>query len=254
MNSDLPKVLHRVGDRPMVAWVVDACREAGCRRIVVVVGYEGERVREALRGEPGVEFVEQHEQLGTGHAVMMARSAFEGRPVGDVLVVAGDMPLLRGSTLAKLLRQHRDAQGGEGAGASVASGELRDPTGYGRIVRDADGSFQGIVEHRDATAEQRDIREVNPSCYCFRGDRLFDLLDRLDTDNAQQEYYLTDVLQLAREACETVLAAKVVAADEVEGINDVDQLQRVDARLRDRMARGPGGIGGEGAASAGVRV
>lgn len=250
MNSDLPKVLHPVGDRPMVQWVVDACREAGCRRIVVVIGYEGDRVREALAGERGVEFVEQREQRGTGHAMMMARPAFADSERGDVLVVAGDMPLLRGSTLTSLLEQHRQA----GAAASVATGELPDPAGYGRIVRDADGSFLGIVEHKDATAQQRAIREVNPSCYCFRSDRLFDLLDQLGTDNAQGEYYLTDVLKLAREAGDTVLAAKVAGADEVEGINDVSQLQRVDARLRDRAAQGPGKVGGEGAASAGVRV
>ncbi len=244
MGSDLPKVAHVVAGRPMVAWVARACREAGAQRCIVVVGYESDRVREALRGETGVTFVEQHEQLGTGHAALMARPAFASGQVRDVLVVAGDMPLLRSATLQQLVQAHRHAD----AAASLATGELADPTGYGRIVRDAAGSFQAIVEHRDADGAQRLLREVNPSLYLFRSDRLFPLLDRLSTDNSQREYYITDVLRLAVEAGERVEVVMVVGPDEVEGINDTAQLQRVNAMMRDRLAGGRAAALGEAVA------
>ena len=244
MESDLPKVVHRVADRPMVAWVVQACREAGAERCIVVIGYEADKVREALRGEPGVEFVEQHEQLGTGHAAMMARPAFPSAEARDVLVVAGDMPLLRSTTLKKLIDAHRAAD----AVASLATGDLADPTGYGRIIRDDAGGFQSIVEHRDATNAQRLLREVNPSLYLFRSDRLFPLLDQLETDNSQGEYYITDVLRLALEGGERVEVVKAVGPDEVEGINNKAQLQRVDAMMRDRLAGGRAAALGEAVA------
>jgi len=231
MGGEQPKVLFEVAGRPMVHWVLEACREAGAERLVVVVGFQADRVRDALADEPGVEFVLQERQLGTGHAVMMAEPAYAGRAAEDTFVVAGDMPLLKGSTLAELLSAHRAA----GAAASLATGELDDPTGYGRIIRDARGEFAAIVEQKDATEPQRAIREVNPSCYCFRSDRLFSLLRRLGTDNAQGEYYITDVLGLARSAGQTVAVVKAVGGDEAEGINTPEQLARVDAMLRARL-------------------
>jgi len=231
MGGEQPKVLYEVAGRPMVHWVLEACRRAGAKRMVVVVGFEADRVREALADEDGVEFVLQEQQLGTGHAVRMAEPAYADRPAADVFVVAGDMPLLKGSTLAALLAAHR----GAGAVASLATGMLDDPTGYGRIVRDAEGGFAEIVEQKDATEAQKAIREVNPSCYCFRSDGLFDLLRLLNTDNAQGEYYITDVLGLAKSAGQTVEVVQAVGADEVEGINTPDQLARVDAMLRGRL-------------------
>jgi len=230
MNSDLPKVVHEVAGRPMVSWVVDAAREAGAGRCVVVVGYEAERVRAALVGQPGVEFVDQPEQKGTGHAVMMAEPAFADGKAGETFVLAGDMPLLRGRTLAKLVAAHRAA----GAAGSIATGRLDDPTGYGRIVRDADGQFQRIVEHKDATEAERAIDEVNISCYCFDAPRLFDALRRVSTDNVQGEYYLTDVLEILRRDGRPAIAADIVPPDEVEGVNNPDQLARVDRILRGR--------------------
>ena len=231
MKSDLPKVVHEVGGRPMVHWVLDAARAAGAERLIVVVGYRAELVREALAGADDVEFVEQTEQLGTGHAVMQAEPHFAEAAPRDVLVLAGDMPLLRNRTLIDLVEAHRRS----GAAASLASGRLTDPTGYGRIIRDAAGAFTHIVEQKDASAEQLAVDEVNVSCYCFAAADLFEALKQVNTDNAQGEFYVTDVLGLLREAGRPIIAEPMVPADEVEGINNVEQLARVDAMLRQRV-------------------
>ncbi len=234
MKSDLPKVLHPVADLPMVQWVVDACRKAGATRCIVVVGYKSELVREALADQPDIEFVEQTERLGTGHAAMMAEPLLTDEEDCDVLVLAGDMPLLKGSTLTQLIETHRTT----GAIGSMATGELSDPTGYGRIVRDETGEFIGIVEHKDATEDQRAIREVNPSCYCYRSVRLFELLKALKTDNVQGEYYITDTMGLLRDAGETVTVVNVMGEDEVQGINNTEHLAAVDAVMRKRISEG----------------
>jgi bifunctional UDP-N-acetylglucosamine pyrophosphorylase/glucosamine-1-phosphate N-acetyltransferase len=163
---------------------------------------------------------------------MMAGPLYEGRTETDVRVVAGDMPLFQGPTLAKLVGAHRDA----GAAGSLATSALPDPAGYGRICRDDRGNFTGIVEHKDATDDQRKIREVNISCYCFDSRALFDALAQVRTDNVQGEYYLTDVLGLMRRSGRTVQAMRVVPADQAEGVNDPEQLARVDHLLRERLA------------------
>jgi bifunctional UDP-N-acetylglucosamine pyrophosphorylase/glucosamine-1-phosphate N-acetyltransferase len=164
----------------------------------------------------------------------MAEPLYRGVAGRDVLVLAGDMPLLRCSTLVKLLARHR----AQSAAASVATGELEDPAGYGRIVRDAAGAFERIVEHKDATDAQRAIREVNPSCYCFDSARLFEALAQVDSNNSQGEFYVTDVLGILREAGHTVIAVNAVGPDEVEGINSPEQLARVDQTLRQRQDEG----------------
>jgi bifunctional UDP-N-acetylglucosamine pyrophosphorylase/glucosamine-1-phosphate N-acetyltransferase len=171
MKSDLPKVLHEVGGRPMLCAVVDACRGAGCGRIVLVVGYRQELVREAMAKQGGawnrgIEYAVQAEQLGTGHAVRCAEPIFTAAASGAddaVFVLAGDGPLIRAETLRTLLERHRGAR----AEATLATSVIEDPTGYGRIVRDGAGKFVGIVEHKQCTPEQLKVREVNPSYYCF---------------------------------------------------------------------------------------
>lgn len=237
MNSDLPKVLHRVAGRPMVLWVLEAARAAGADRHAVVVGYRAADVRAALEGEADVEFVEQTEQLGTGHAVMVAEPLFAGHADNptEVFVLAGDMPLLRGETLSRLLQAHRDA----GAAGSLATAKMPDPTGYGRIVRDEAGDFVRIVEQKDATEPELAITEVNVSCYCFEAAALFDALKRIDRSNAQGEFYLTDALGVLRGEGRTVIAAPIVPSDEAEGINNPDQLARVDDQLRQRTKGAP---------------
>lgn len=229
----LPKVLHKVADRPMVCWVVDACKAAGCDTIVVVIGYRGQLVREALADEPSCVFVEQTEQLGTAHAAGMARPVFEGEPARDVFVLAGDGPLIRSQTLARLREVHQRTK----AVCSLATAVIDDPTGYGRIVRDDRGRFAGIVEHKDATAEQLAIREVNPSYYCFGSGALFDGIGQVSNDNKQGEYYLTDLPAMLKAAGKTVTVVEAVPASDVLSINTPEQLAQVDAILRQRLTR-----------------
>lgn len=233
MRSRRAKVLHELMGKPLVSHVVTAIRAAGIRRVVVVVGHSAEEVRAAL-AEDEVEFALQEEQLGTGHAVMQARSLLRDHK-GPLLVTAGDVPLLRGETLARLLRYHGD----EGAAATVLSARLDDPTGYGRIVRDEAGrAVLGIVEHADATEDQRAITEINSGTYCFRGDGFFDALDGIRSDNAQGEYYLTDVLDVLTGRGDAVRALVMDDPQEAFGVNDRVQLAAAEAVVRRRIVEG----------------
>ena len=234
MNSDLPKVVHPVAGEPMVRWVVKAARDAGASPMVLVVGHGAEHVRSIFKNERDIIFATQEQQLGTGHAVDQARSAFANKPEfanADVFVLAGDGPLIRTRTLLALLEAHRR----NNAAATLATSVIGDPTGYGRIVRDAARAFQAIVEHKDATEAQRAIREVNPSYYCFRAASLFSTLNRLDNKNANGEYYITDVFGLLRQAGERVEVIEAVPPEDVLSINDPQQLAEVDSILRRRL-------------------
>jgi bifunctional UDP-N-acetylglucosamine pyrophosphorylase/glucosamine-1-phosphate N-acetyltransferase len=238
MNSDLPKVLHRAAGEPLLAHVGRAARESGAGRIVVVVGKGAERVRAAFAGA-GWDFVEQPERLGTADAVKRAVPLVAGF-AGDVLVLAGDVPLLKGSTLATLREQRRRAD----AAVSVLTASLPDPTGYGRIVRDAAGEFVAIVEDKDATDAQRRIREVNSSIYCFRAADLLAALPRIGNANVQGEYYLTDAIAILRGDGRRVIAVEAAAPEEILGVNDPAQLRQVDellARRRPRSGAAPAG-------------
>jgi len=251
MQSDLPKVCHEVGGRPMVCAVVDACLAAGCQRIVVVVGYKQELVREALReysgeGEQAVEFAVQEEQLGTGHAVLSARGAFEGAmageaagegSAGDVFVLCGDGPLIRASTLDTMLTTHRTRH----ASATLATSVLDDPSGYGRVVRDGEGRFVRIVEQKNATEEELAIREVNPSYYCFGVRRLFEGLDRVGRNEKTGEYYVTDVPAILLGDGDRVAVIDAVPPEDVLSINTPEHLAEVDLVFRSRMSGGAGG-------------
>jgi bifunctional UDP-N-acetylglucosamine pyrophosphorylase / glucosamine-1-phosphate N-acetyltransferase len=233
MNSDLPKVLHEVADRAMVHWVVDACESVGSNPIAVVVGHQASLVRKELADRERCVFVEQPEQLGTGHAVEQARPVFaDAADDADVLVLCGDGPLIRSETLRTMLDVHRRT----GAAATLATATIDDPAGYGRVVRDENGRFQRIVEHRDATVAEREIREINPSYYCFNARRLFEMLKLIDNDNAKGEYYVTDVFSLLLERGERVEVVDAVPAEDVLSINTPDQLAEVDAILRSRLA------------------
>jgi bifunctional UDP-N-acetylglucosamine pyrophosphorylase/glucosamine-1-phosphate N-acetyltransferase/UDP-N-acetylglucosamine pyrophosphorylase len=228
MKSDLPKVLCPVAGRPMIHFVIDALEAAGIHRQIVVVGYRADDVKAELDARGGnIQYALQTEQLGTGHAVQMCRSELQNQ-VGPTIVVTGDSPLLQPSSLRKLLdyfQQHQPA---------LLLGTLNkdDPTGLGRIVRDAAGEFLGIVEHKDATPEQLAVREVNMSTYLFQTSELLFALDRLSNDNAQREYYLTDCAQILRAAGRSVEALPVLQACESLSINNVDELKLVDQQMR----------------------
>ena len=226
MKSDLPKVLVPVAGRPMIEFVLDALAAAGIEQTIVVVGYRGELVRKALAGRPGITFVEQREQLGTGHAVMVCREALSGHD-GAVLVVAGDSPLMQPASIARLLGEFDRTRPACLLGTATRS----DPAGLGRIVRDAQGNFRKIVEQRDATREERQITEVNMSCYVFDCRRLFPALDRIDRHNAQGEYYLTDCPGVLLADCEPVAALNVLQPCEALSINTVEDLAVVEREL-----------------------
>ncbi|MBX3410024.1 MAG: NTP transferase domain-containing protein [Phycisphaeraceae bacterium] len=234
MKSDLPKVVFEVGGRPMVCAVADACRAAGVERIIAVVGHRQELVREALRGYEGIEFAVQTEQLGTGHAVMSAAECFSGVRQ-SVFVLCGDGPLIRPSTLRTMLERHR----GLDAAATLATAEIEDPTGYGRIVRDANRRFLAIVEHRNCTPGQLAIREVNPSYYCFDSQHLFNALKGVTRNPLSGEYYLTDVPGLLLEQGARVEVIEAVPPEDVLSINTPEDLALVDRIFRSRRDTSP---------------
>jgi len=241
MGSDLPKVLHQVAGEPMIAHCIRAARLAGVGEVVLVVGYGRDQVAAALSGlrgpnggpGTGVEYAVQAEQLGTGHAVIQARPFLEGFD-GNVAVLYGDMPLLSAATIATVIGR-RDTTG---AAAVVLTVELDNPPDFGRIVRDGSGRVAGIVEVRDANAEELAIREVNVGAYCFDGAALLDALDRLRADNAQGEYYLTDVIGILvgdGRLVETVVTSNL---EETLGINDPFHLAFAEKLADIRHAEG----------------
>ncbi len=233
MKTNLPKVMHDISGRPMLAYVLDACRGAGITDCYVVVGFGKELITEAFSREPGIHFVEQREQNGTGHAVSMCAEALSDF-TGNIVVIAGDMPMIRSETLRELLDNHHST----GAAASMATTVLYDPFGYGRIIRNGDGVFEKIVEHRDCTPEQLEVTEVNPSYYCFDAGALFDALPRIKPDNAKGEYYITDVLAIVRGDGKLVSADTRVPADDAVGINSRADLADITRLMQQRIQVG----------------
>jgi len=240
MRSDRPKPLHLICGRPMIMHVLHALAGLSVDRTIVVVGHGAERVTKKVQEQSPsslhVTFVEQHVQRGTGDAVIVGLTAFPDDDLDDtstVLVLPGDTPLLRAETVEALVRTHEEA----GAAATVLSARLPDPTGYGRVVRGKEDRVLRIVEHRDATEEEREIDEVNTSIYCFRRDLLGPALRRLSPDNSQGEYYLTDVIEVLAATGHRVAATVVPDAAEVQGVNDRVQLADAEAELRRRTNR-----------------
>ncbi|WP_338071348.1 bifunctional UDP-N-acetylglucosamine diphosphorylase/glucosamine-1-phosphate N-acetyltransferase GlmU [Actinomadura bangladeshensis] len=231
MKSRKSKVLHELCGRSMLGHVLAAARRLEPERLVVVVGHRREQVVEHLGAHaPDAEAVVQEHQGGTGHAVRMALEQ-TGALDGTVVVTNGDHPLLRGETLQALVRVHE----GEGNAATVLTTEMPDATGYGRMVRAADGSVEAIVEHKDATDAQRAINEINVGMYAFDGALLADALKRVTTDNAGGEEYLTDVVAIVREDGHRAGAHLVADWVETQGVNDKVQLAQARRQLNDRI-------------------
>jgi UDP-N-acetylglucosamine diphosphorylase/glucosamine-1-phosphate N-acetyltransferase len=218
MQSDLAKVLHPICGTPMLSYSVELAKEIGADRIAAVIGHQAERVREAC-GEQGVIFVEQRLQLGTGHAVLQAREVFADFD-GLVLILCGDVPLLQGATVASLIAHH-DASG---AIVTVMTVNLDNPGSYGRIIKNDAGEVLRIVEAKDATAEEKTIREINTGIYCADSRFLFSAVGRIANNNVQQEYYLTDIMEIARRDGHKVSAFVVGNETEVMGINTPEDL------------------------------
>ena len=229
-KSARPKVLHEVCGKPILGYVLDACRQAGIRDLVVVVGAMREQIQEAFADAKDITWVVQEPQHGTAHAVMSARKALRGF-TGDLVVLVGDAPLVRAETIGALLEAHRK----EKADVALVTAVLEDPKWFGRIVRDARGDLAGIVEAKDASREQLGIREVNPSFYAFRWTALEGVLGRISNKNAKKEYYLTDAIGLLIGGGAKAVALPAAQAEEVQAVNSRADLAVVSALARRRI-------------------
>jgi bifunctional UDP-N-acetylglucosamine pyrophosphorylase/glucosamine-1-phosphate N-acetyltransferase len=227
MNSDRPKVLHELAGKPLLGHVLDTARTLAPRRIFVIHGHGAEAVRAAFAGDPAIEWVLQAEQLGTGHAVQQAAPKLASD--AQVLILYGDVPLVRAATLKRLIEASRD-------GVAVLTAELPDAAAYGRIVRDGAGRVAKIVEAKDATPAERAIREFNAGLYALGAKRLAGWLGKLKNNNAQKEYYLTDIVSFAVAEGVPVAAVKIDDASEVEGVNSKRDLAALEGALRSRAA------------------
>jgi len=228
MKSDLPKVLHKINDRPMVQYVIDLADELNSQKTILIIGHEREMVKQACAGL-NVEFAVQEPQLGTGHAVQMTEKQLANH-TGDVLVLSGDVPMLTFSTVNELVKVHQQNK----ATATLLTSDLSDPTGYGRVMRDADDAVYKIVEHKDASEQERSIKEINVGIYIFSSADLFRALKMVKNDNVQGEYYLPDVISIFISENKKIFAVKTDNFDETRGINNIDQLKQAETILAAR--------------------
>ena len=228
MKSELPKVLCQANGRPLVGYVLDALRAAGVEKMVVVVGYKADLVEKELGGDDSIRFALQAEQLGTGHAVMMCREQLADHN-GPVVVVAGDSPMMQSSSIKALIDDFQKTE----PACILGTLEHENPEGLGRIVRDADGKFTGIVEHKDATEEQLKIAEVNMSTYVFDCQKMLGALDSLTDDNKQKEYYITDLPKIMMGNDEDVRALPVLTPIEALSVNTVEHLADVEKAMKE---------------------
>jgi len=223
MKSDLPKVLHKIAGITMIQRIVETMIASGIEKIVVVIGHKGELVESELKAYD-VEFVWQKEQLGTGHAVMMAAQNFEGF-AGNVIVAAGDVPFLSDNSITRLFEIHSETQ----ASATCLSAIFDNPTGYGRIVRKPDtDQMLEIIEEKDATEEIKKIAEINSGTFCFNSLDLFDSLRKIKNNNVQEEYYLTDTVKILSGESKVCSVWPVRDPIEVYGVNSKEQLQDLE--------------------------
>jgi bifunctional UDP-N-acetylglucosamine pyrophosphorylase / glucosamine-1-phosphate N-acetyltransferase len=227
MQSELPKVLFPVLGRPMIHYVIDALEAAEVDHILVVVGYRADDVQREFTGRQRISFALQAEQLGTGHAVMMCRDQIASHE-GPVLIVAGDSPMMQPTSIQALFAEFDRSR----PACILGTGYKENPAGLGRVVRDSNQKFLGIVEEKDATPEQKRINEVNLSTYVFNCRDLLDSLNQIRADNAQREYYLTDCPRVLLEAGKDVRALDVLQPCEALSINNLDELHAVEAEMR----------------------
>jgi bifunctional UDP-N-acetylglucosamine pyrophosphorylase/glucosamine-1-phosphate N-acetyltransferase len=231
MKTDTPKVLLEVCGRPMLAYVLDACRRVGVEKIYVVVGFGAEQVKKRFEAADDIVWVRQDEQKGTAHAVLCCKEHLNGFD-GETLVLCGDGPLIRADTLRAIIEKHEATD----SAATLATAILDDPTGYGRVCRDADGNIEAIVEHNDCTSEQLDIKEVNPSYYVFNNRILFEAVVKVRPDNVKKEYYLTDAISIIIAAGHKVAAVAAMRPEEAMSVNTTAQLSEISRIMQCRTA------------------
>lgn len=232
MNTKLAKVLHEVCGRPMLAYVLDACRKIGISKMFVVVGFSADEVKERFADADDIVWVRQDKQSGTGHAVLCCKEYLKDFN-GQTLVLCGDGPLIRAATLKTLIDKHKSGH----SAATLGTAVLDDPSGYGRIVRDDYGNLQGIVEHSDCSPEQLKIKEINPSNYLFDNKVLFEALETIKPENVKKEYYLTDAVSSILATGHKVEAITAVPPDEAVGINSRAQLSAASKIMQRRIQR-----------------
>ncbi len=237
MKSPRVKVLHEICGRPMLSYVLDACRAVGVTKLFLVIGHDRQRVIDTYKNDTDITWVIQEEQKGTGHAVLVCEPAMKSanvlNPDDHVFVLGGDGPLIRGETLKALADKHTSTA----AAVTLATSLLDNPTGYGRILRDASGNVVGIVEQNDATPEQRAIKEVNPTYWMFRTRDLFDALAQVKPNNKKGEYYLTDTLSILKNMGKRLEAVPSVPAEDVLSINTRSELADVARVMQKRIQK-----------------
>jgi bifunctional UDP-N-acetylglucosamine pyrophosphorylase / glucosamine-1-phosphate N-acetyltransferase len=238
MRSDLAKVLHKIDGRSLINHVCRTATALAPNKIYVVIGHQGEDVKTSVLNElesNAVDFAWQTEQLGTGHAVNSARQLLENTD-STLLVLSGDVPMIRAETLASLIQQHHTHRG-HGAACTILTVKLDDSKGYGRIIRNEEGLFEKIVEEKDATDEERKVKEINSGIYCFDTRKLFSFLSKVEPSQVTGEYYLTDVPQLMRESGEAIAIYQHHDKNEIEGINNRVQLADMERVFRLRTVK-----------------
>lgn len=228
MKSNLYKVLHPVMGRPMVQHVIDQLRPVGLDQTITVVGFGAEAVKETIGNQS--EFVIQEKQLGTGHAVLAAKDLLKDKE-GTTIVVCGDTPLITSETFQALFEHHEN----EEAKATILTAQTDHPAGYGRVIRNADGEVERIVEHKDANEDELLVQEINTGTYCFDNQALFSALQEVSNDNAQGEYYLPDVIEILRGKKEKVSAFKTADFEETLGVNDRIALAQAEKIMKRRI-------------------
>ena len=228
MKSDLPKVLHPLNGRPMIHYVIDIAEEIGSKMTILIIGHKKELVMEATKDRKVV-YVTQEQQLGTGHAVLQTKPYFIDFK-GSVLVLSGDVPLLRAESLKKLIEIHNR----DNPLATLLTAEMDDPSGYGRIIRNDQGFVKQIVEDKDASKEIKKIKEINVGIYIFNSATLFETLPLVNNDNSQGEYYLPDVIKIYVERKEKIAAVLTADVEETHGINSMEQLIHAEQILSNR--------------------
>lgn len=227
------KVMYAILGKPMIHYVVDLALELKMDRLIVVVGYQKEEVIGYLKKwQPTAECVVQEKQLGTGHAIMQARTVLDSFR-GHVIVLSGDVPLLTKESVNELIDHHLETE----AKATILTAEMPDPSGYGRVIRGNDGNVKKVVEHRDATTEEIKVREINSGIYVFEKENLMEGLEHIKADNVQQEYYLTDIFEYFVKRQWRVAGLKVNHIDEIRGINTFEQLEEARKLMETRRSR-----------------
>ncbi|HKZ21802.1 MAG TPA: sugar phosphate nucleotidyltransferase [candidate division Zixibacteria bacterium] len=222
MNSQLPKVLHKIAGKPLISHVISTAKSLGIKRIIVVIGYKGELVKKALAKDK-LEIVWQKKQLGTGHALMQTQNLLKNFS-GRILVLCGDVPFLSANSIIHLLKEHKNKK----AQAAVLTTDVADPSGYGRIIRNKQNLVEKIVEEKEASSQEKKIKEINTGTFSFEAKGFFNSLKQIKADNKSKEYYLTDVVKLLNQKGKKVAAVKSLNKWEALGINSSAQLKELE--------------------------